>query len=52
MFYLATIAIAGGIFVFTSFWIYHFVDLDHEFEDLTELETVAAQSEQGGLRGL
>ena len=50
MFYLATIAIAGGTFMFCSFWIYHYVDLEHEFEDMTELETVAAQSAQGDLR--
>ena len=52
MFYLATIAIAGCPFMFTSFWIYHYVDLEHEFEDMTELETVAVQSAHGGLRGL
>ena len=52
MFYLATLAIAGGTFIFTTFWIYHYVDLEHEFEDLNELETVAVQSAQGGLRGL
>ena len=52
MFYLATIAIAGGTFIFTTFWIYHYVDLEHEFEDMTELETAAGQSAHGGLRGL
>ena len=52
MFYLATLAVAGGTFMFTTFWIYHYLDLEHEFKDMTELETVAAQSAQGGLRGL
>lgn len=52
MFYLATLAIAGGTFIFTSFWIYHYVDLEHEFGDMNELETIPAQSAQGGLRGL
>ena len=48
MFYLATIAITGGIVVFKSFWIYDSVALEHEFEDMNEFETVAAQA----LRGL
>ena len=30
MVYLATSAFAGAIFMFASFWIYHYVDLDHE----------------------
>ena len=39
--YLATAAFAGAIFMFASFWIYHYVDLDHESRDVTESETDA-----------
>lgn len=39
--YLATGAFAGPIFVFASFWIYHYVDLDHESRDIPETETDA-----------
>ena len=40
--YLATFAVAGGIFMFCSFWIYHYVDLEHDSGDMTELEPVAS----------
>ena len=43
MIYLATLAVAGGVFMFCSFWIYHYVDLDHGSGDLTELETEALE---------
>ena len=36
--YLATAACAGAIFMFASFWIYHYVDLDHESGDAAEPE--------------
>ncbi len=35
--YLATGGIAGGIFVFASFWIFHYVDLD-DIETTDEIE--------------
>ena len=42
MVYLATGALSLGIFMFASFWIYHYVDLDHESRDYTaEPETDA-----------
>lgn len=41
MVYLATGALAGAIFMFASFWIYHYVDLDHESGNLAEPETDA-----------
>ena len=31
VFYLAAGALALGIFMFASFWIYHYVDLDHDY---------------------
>lgn len=34
--YLTTGAIASAIFVFSSFWIYHYVDLKYESGDLAE----------------
>ena len=37
--YLATVAFAGSTFVFASFWIYHYVDLDYEPRDVTEPDT-------------
>ena len=41
--YLATGGIAGSIFMFASFWIYHYVDLDHpEARDAIELEIEAS----------
>ena len=52
MLYLATISIAGDTFMFTSFWIYHYVGLEYEFKDMNELDTVAAQSSQEAFRGL
>ena len=36
--YLATAALAGATFMFASFWIYHYVDLDHESGDQAEQE--------------
>ena len=36
--YLATAAFAGAIFMFASFWIYHYVDLDHDSGDAAESE--------------
>lgn len=39
--YLATAAFAGAIFMFASFWIYHYVDLDQESRDAVEPETDA-----------
>ena len=43
MVYLATGGISLGIFIFASFWIYHYVDLDnHEVIDETALEAEAA----------
>ena len=37
--YLATAALAGAIFMFASFWIYHYVDLEQESRDVAEPET-------------
>ncbi|MCJ1456674.1 hypothetical protein MMC28_007037, partial [Mycoblastus sanguinarius] len=39
--YLATAAFASTIFVFASFWVYHYVDLDHESRDDAEPEADA-----------
>ena len=39
--YLATAVLAGAIFMFASFWIYHYVVLDHESRDVAEPETDA-----------
>ena len=39
MVYLALTVIALAIFVFCSFWIYHYIDLEHGSGDLAELET-------------
>lgn len=39
MVYLATTAVAGSVFMFCSFWIYHYVDLDYGSGDMTKLET-------------
>ena len=39
MIYLATGALSGAIFVFASFWVYHYVDLDHEPGNIAEQET-------------
>ena len=44
MIYLTITAIAGGTFVFCSFWVYHYVDLEHEAEDMAETETEASIS--------
>ena len=35
VFYLATTVLAGAVFLFASFWIYHYVNLDHEARDYT-----------------
>ena len=43
VFYLATAVLAGAVFLFASFWIYHYVDLDHGARDYTaepDTETV------------
>ena len=37
MVYLATTAVAGGVFMFCSFWIYHYVDLEHGYGDMDAL---------------
>jgi hypothetical protein len=34
--YLVVAAIAGSVFLFCSFWIYHFIDLDHDTNQLAE----------------
>lgn len=39
--YLTTGAFALAIFVFASFWIYHYVDLDHESQEVAGPETDA-----------
>lgn len=39
--YLVTAALAGAIFVFASFWVYHYVDLDHDFQNVVEPEADA-----------
>ena len=39
--YLATTAFAGAVFVFASYWVYHYVDLDHESRDVAESDTDA-----------
>ena len=36
MVYLATLAVAGSVFMFCSFWIYHYVDLDYDSGDMIE----------------
>lgn len=41
MFYLATGAFALATFMFASFWIYHYVDLDHVPRDVAEPATDA-----------
>ena len=42
VFYLATAVFAGAIFLFASFWVYHYVDLDYESRDyIAEQETDA-----------
>ena len=41
MVYLATGALAGAVFMFASFWIYHYVDLEHESRYFPEPETDA-----------
>ena len=45
MVYLAVTAIAGGVFVFCSFWVYHFVDLEHDTNQLAEAEAEAEDAE-------
>lgn len=37
--YLGVAAIAGAVFVFCSFWVYHYVDLEHEVDDTTGTES-------------
>lgn len=39
MFYLGTTAVAAASFVFCSFWIYHYVDLEHGAEEGVEAES-------------
>lgn len=39
--YLATGATAGAVFMFATFWVYHYVDLDHEPGNIAEQETDA-----------
>ena len=39
--YLVTGALAAAIFMFASFWIYHYVDLEQETRDVAEPETDA-----------
>lgn len=37
--YLGVAAIAGAVFVFCSFWVYHYVDPEHEVDDMIEIES-------------
>ncbi|KAG8531349.1 uncharacterized protein KY384_002978 [Bacidia gigantensis] len=39
VFYLVTVALTGPIFAFASFWIYHYVDLEHDFDETDEHPT-------------
>ena len=36
MIYLVLSAIAGGVFVFCSFWVYHYVDLEHGSDEMID----------------
>lgn len=36
MVYLVVAAVAGGVFVFCSFWVYHFVDPEYDTNQLAE----------------
>jgi len=36
--FLAMSGLAGAVFVFCSFWIYHYIDLEDDFEDFAERE--------------
>lgn len=39
--FLAVFAIVGAVFMFCSFWIYHYVDLEYESQDpnVTEMNS-------------
>lgn len=41
--YLAVAALAGGAFVFCSFWVYHYVDLEHGGEEVADEEAENAE---------
>jgi hypothetical protein len=34
--YLVIAAIAGSVFLFCSFWVYHFIDLEHDTKGSAE----------------
>lgn len=36
--YLGVAVLAAAVFVFCSFWVYHYVDLEHEFDDSIEFD--------------
>ena len=36
--YLIVFAIGGAAFMLCSFWVYHYVDLEHEFKDTNGME--------------
>lgn len=40
--FLTVFALFGGVFVFCSFWIYHYVDLEYESQDKYAAETINA----------
>ena len=42
--YLAICVIAGSIFTFCSFWIYHYIDLEDDDERFNELEPTSIMS--------
>jgi len=37
--YLGVAAIAGAVFMFCSFWVYHYVDLEHEADTIIDSES-------------
>ena len=47
MIYVAVLVTAGAVFIFYSFWVYHYVDLEHEADVIIEMESDATIEDEG-----
>lgn len=45
--YLGVAAVAVAVFIFCGFWVYHYVDLEHEADSITETEPEIPMTNSG-----
>ncbi len=50
--FLAMSGLAGAIFIFCSYWIYHYIDLEDDLEEFAEREHQGILGEDRGRYGL